>query len=241
MKLLILTTESAHHAYFVRELQEALGSVTVFLETQEQQSAFDTHHPFEEMRDEYESRTWFGGKRAVVSDYAPATRFGSLNEEAAVAAIRRAGADLVVVFGTSRLKRSVIGACPPTLLNLHGGDPENYRGLDSHLWAIYHRDFDGIMTTMHRVDTELDTGEIVSQAKVPIGEGMPLHALRAENTEMCVQLTVAATNVFRRSGQVTSRPQRKVGRYYSAMPASLKSICEQNFANFIGRLTVYEA
>lgn len=241
MRIAVLTTESTHHTYFLRELQEKLGAVTVFLETQEQRFGFDTHHPFEELRDNYESRRWFGGESAVVSDFAPVKRFMSLNEEAAVLALQQEAADFAVVFGTSRLKQAVIEACPPSLLNLHGGDPENYRGLDSHLWAIYHRDFGGLMSTVHRVDAELDTGEIVSQAKVPIEDEMPLYALRAATAEICVQLTFAAADVFRRSGQVMSRPQRKVGRYYGAMPAELKSICQQNFAGFIRRVTADEA
>lgn len=240
MKIVVLTTDTAHHAYYVRDLQEALGPVAIFLETQEH-PASDTRHPLEERRDEYESHRWFGGKRGFVSDYGPVSRFRSLNEDAAVAAIRQEAADVVVVYGTSRLKQPVIEAGPQTFLNLHGGDPESYRGLDSHLWAIYHRDFDGIMATMHRVDLELDAGEIVSQAKVPIGNGMPLHSLRAETAEICLQLTVGAVDAFRRSGEVQSRPQRHVGRYYSAMPNELKTICEKNFADYVEKLTPHEA
>ena len=237
MRLAVLTTESAHHAYFVRELQKALGSVTVFLETQAQRFAFATRHPFEELRDDYESRKWFGGNSALVANYAPVKSFMSINEEAAVAALRQEAADFMVVFGTSRLEPNTIAACPPTLLNLHGGDSEKYRGLDSHMWAIYHRDFESLMVTFHRVDDELDTGEIVSQSNVPIENEMPLHALRAATAEVCTQVAIDAADTFLQKGQVTSRPQITRGKYYSAMPVELKAICQQNFDRFVRSLS----
>ena len=42
-----------------------------------------------------------------------------------------------------------------------------YRGLDSDLWAIYHRDYKNIGVTIHMVDSELDTGEILYQENTP--------------------------------------------------------------------------
>jgi hypothetical protein len=34
-------------------------------------------------------------------------------------------------------------------------------------------------------------------------------------------------------GEIFSRPQKKLGRYYSAMPSDLKTICVKKFKNFI--------
>ena len=28
---------------------------------------------------------------------------------------------------------------------------QKYRGLDSHYWSIYHKDFESLVTTLHRV------------------------------------------------------------------------------------------
>lgn len=193
------------------------------------------------MREDYESKKWFGGNRALVADFAPVKCFMSINEEAALVALRQEAADFAVVFGTSRLKPNTIDACPPTLLNLHGGDSQKYRGLDSHLWAIYRRDFESLKVTLHRVDVELDTGEIVAQSKVPIENGMHIHALRASTTELCAQMTLGAAENFLQEGEVTSRPQTTKGDYYSAMPVGLKGICEQNFSHFTRSVCCLEA
>lgn len=241
MRLAVLTTDSLHHNYFVREIQNIFPDVTIFLETREIVPAFEVHHPFEGKREEFESQKWFGGKHSSFTEYGPVHSFTSLNEKAAQIALEKEQTDLVVVFGTGRLSEPTIDLCSPNLVNLHGGDPENYRGLDSQLWAIYHRDFASLVATIHRVNPTLDTGDIVLQAEIPIEAGMPLHALRAANTEICVQLTLSAIDMFQRCGSLLSRPQRKMGRYYSSMPTELKSVCERNFARFVAARSSNEA
>ncbi len=124
------------------------------------------------------------------------------------------------------------------MLNLHGGDPENYRGLDSHLWAIYHRDFEALVTTLHFVTSELDDGDIVGQMRVPLRSGMALHQLRAANTEVCVELTVSALEALRSRGVLDARRQLRCGRYYSFMPTPLKELCNRRFATHTSRLRI---
>jgi methionyl-tRNA formyltransferase len=137
--------------------------------------------------------------------------------------------DVAIVFGTGRLSSAVIESGPGCFLNLHGGDPEEYRGLDTHLWAIYHSDFGGLVTTLHRVNSSLDDGDICLQESISISAGMQLSELRLANTEACVRLAVAALSSVREQGYVPSRKQRRAGRYYSFMPSQLKEICRKRF------------
>jgi methionyl-tRNA formyltransferase len=240
LKISVLTTNTSHHIYFVKKLQEIFGRVTVICETRARVLPFETHHPFENLRDEFEWDNWFNSRRRTFTEYTNVYFFPTINDKDATSAIKKENSDLVIVFGTSLLKDSTIRACSPHIFNLHGGDPENYRGLDSHLWAIYHRDFKSLVTTIHRIDSRFDTGEIVLQAKVPLTAKMHLHELRTVNTEICVQLAVATVDMYIRYGGVTSRPQRKMGRYYSAMPTQLKSVCCYNFEKYINSGLVHE-
>jgi hypothetical protein len=237
MKILVLTTQTSHHAFFVREMQ-VHGYVEVFCETKASPSfPFETSHPFELERDQYEWGKWFDGKHMGIEEIAPTRFFVSLNDMPAVDAMRTSAADLILVFGTAALKPPVLAACQDRIFNLHGGDPEEYRGLDTHLWAIYHKEFNKLITTLHGVQAELDAGDIVAQSAVPIRPGMPLHELRSANTEVCVDLCRAAIDRLERNGRVPVRKQRQKGRYYSAMPAALKSICKDYFERYSTRLS----
>ena len=231
-RLVVLTTETPHHTRFVAELSRHQTVAAVFCETKIRSAPFPTSHPFESRRDSFEQEAWFGGRPARLADFAQVVSCKTANDAEAVAALRRIAPDAVVVFGTGLLKRPVLEICGENTVNLHGGDPEHYRGLDTHLWAIDHDDFDGLCTTLHTVNEELDDGQIIATLPVPIVRGMQLHELRKANTEVCLRLVLDATAVFADRGTFVSRPQRTKGRYYSFMPAELKEICVQKFQRF---------
>jgi len=93
------------------------------------------------------------------------------------------------VFGTGVLRAEVLEVQPRKTLNLHGGDPEEYRGLDTHLWAIYEEKFSALVTTLHRVDKGIDTGEIVERTALRLKKSMELFQLRAWLSEKRVGIT----------------------------------------------------
>ena len=122
------------------------------------------------------------------------------------------------------------------LVNLHGGNPEEYRGLDSHLWAIYHGDFDNLITVLHMVDSGLDTGDIVEREKLELVYGADIRVLRKINTEACLRLTLKALKNFEKNNQFNSKPQLRFGRYYSFMPSVLKDSCVTKFLRYTNNL-----
>jgi hypothetical protein len=229
VRVAVLTTDTTHHAYFVWQLAERDMLAGVVLETRTHDPGFATHHPFEDERDKYEREVLLAGAPAAIDGFGPTHVAGSVNEPVARAAVAAMGAGLIVSFGTGLIDPDFIATAPAPLVNLHGGDPEEYRGLDTHMWAIYHGDFAGLVTTLHAVDTGLDTGAIVGQEPIARPPGA-LHELRAANTRTCLDLTVAAAAATEALGRLPLRPQRRRGRYYSAMPAVLKDACLRRYA-----------
>jgi folate-dependent phosphoribosylglycinamide formyltransferase PurN len=229
-RVLLLTTETTHHVWFAQQVAAATELVGIVSETRAAAPPYAVAHAFEDERDAYEREVLLGGKAATLADVAAYHSTETANDGGAVEWMRSARPDLIAVFGTGKLGPELIDAAPAPLLNLHGGDPEDYRGLDTHLWAIWHADFDGLVTTLHFVDRELDTGAVVSQARLPIERGAELHTLRAVNTQVCVDLTLAAAKSLAESASVPARPQVRRGRYYSWMPAVLKDRCVERFA-----------
>ena len=230
--LTLLTTDTPHHRYFAKEMSDAGRLRRVVLETSHATPPFEASHPFEARRDEYEREVLLRGEDADFAEFAPVQRAADINESGVVAELRRSAPPVVVVFGTRKLGQEVIVCAGIACLNLHGGDPQQYRGLDSHLWAIYHGDFAGLVTCLHHVDCELDTGDIVDCRPVPIRRDMELHELRAANTRVCVELVKSAL-----ASQRPNRIRQKYkGRYYSFMPGCLKELCVEKFRRYAGSL-----
>ena len=233
MRIAVLTTETPHHAHFVAALIAASQSVIAIVEPGGATSAYETRHPFEDARSEYERQRWFDGRWRSISDFAESHAVDDINR--ATGLLRAAQADLVIVFGTRIISGDLLHA-HPLMFNLHGGDPRTYRGSDTHLWAIWHREFGELKTCLHKLTDALDGGGIVRVRPIPIKRGMELYQLRAVNTEVCISLVKDAVEELGKMGRIQTECQHAAGRTYSFMPSVLKDICVTRFRQHTQRL-----
>lgn len=217
-------------------LAERFRLEAIFVEVAPAQPSFDTEHPYEAQRDAFERDVLLKGRVRTLKECAPVRYFESVNMPEAVAALRSLEPDVVLVFGTGKLLPPVMQVPSRACLNLHGGNPEHYRGLDSHLWAIYHKDFGNLVTTLHHVDEGLDSGAIVFQSEITLGRGTALHELRGLNTEVGVRLSMLALQSLEAMGWLPFRRQVSRGRYYSFMPGALKEECVRKFRAYTEHL-----
>ena len=231
MKIVVLTTQTAHHSYFVAELKKTHPIEAVIEETTILKAPFPTHHAMDDKRDQYEKQHFFEGKDVTLGELARLHRVDSINSAQGIALLESHAPDIVIVFGTGRLSAQALSTAPNCFFNLHGGDPQKYRGLDSHLWAIYHKDFESLNVTLHSMNTNLDEGDVVNSMALELNEGMHLFELRALTTKVSVKLVRQALDASRENPSLTATPQKARGRYYSWMPAVLKDSCENNFNN----------
>src|ERR1041385_5662208 len=98
----LLTTDTPHHRYFARELSGAGALRGVVLETSHAKPPFETSHPFESERDEYEREVLLRGEKADFAEFASVLRAADINDASVVAELRRAQPPMLVVFGTRK-------------------------------------------------------------------------------------------------------------------------------------------
>lgn len=229
MKILILTTNTPHHNYFIRKMQELCDQLFVVYETTSIMPVYPTHHPFEDLREAFEKELW--GEKSFAMDLETnqnVTHVENINDIIGLDYLYNA-IDVCIVFGTRRITTATIEILPSISVNLHGGDPQLYRGLDSHLWALWHRDIRGLKTCLHHLSPQLDTGEIIAMETLDISSLNDLFELRALNTEACIQLSRNFLESFYNRNPLEVTRQEQVGRYYSFMPADLKDIVAKAF------------
>lgn len=234
MKLAVLTTPGIHHTYFLHRLIDVgLEIDALFYETSFLQSPFDTSSRFDKKQNEFEQDAFscYPLKDPVIDNV---FHYPSLNQSDAVSQLRCVNADIGVVFGCGKLCEPVIQSIP-MLINIHKGFAEEYRGLDSDLWPIYHGDYNKIGVSIHKVDKALDTGDIAAAEKVRLKKCMKIEELRYAWVVVATKLIIDCLNKFK-VGKLFFTPQSSMGRYYSFMPSELKNICADRFDKYCSKL-----
>jgi phosphoribosylglycinamide formyltransferase-1 len=94
---------------------------------------------------------------------------GKLAYEAAIsAALREAGVEIIALAGYMRLlSDEFVGEWRGRIVNIHPSLLPKYKGLETHARAIAAGD-DEAGCSVHIVTEELDAGEVLGQARVPI-------------------------------------------------------------------------
>lgn len=232
LKILVLTTNTPHHAYFVWRLVEAGYETHVIEQTGTAVNSVE-QKSFRAECEDYESHRWFAGGNYSLGNMCPVKPFSSVNEPEATRFLGAKTYDLAIAFGVGVIQANTMSELPSLCMNLHGGDPQRYRGLDSHLWSVYHRDLDALVTTLHLLNEKLDDGNIVSAGSLDLEQIETLYQLRALNTEMAVDITLGTLASIEAVGRAISYRQTTIGRYYSAMPGELLDLCRARFERLL--------
>lgn len=229
LRVLVLTTETPHHLYFLERVADHCD-LSVIVENRPATLGDLAREEFEQQCRNVERERWYPCGVPVIRDVANSVSVESINCRTALSALSDFQGDVAISFGTSILGREALALLPRVRVNLHGGDPERYRGLDSHLWSLYHGDSHGLSTALHELVSTVDAGDIFGIEPLEFERIDSLEALRSVNTETATHLFLQALATIERSGTLVGRPQVDASRYYSALPGSLLARCRRMFS-----------
>jgi folate-dependent phosphoribosylglycinamide formyltransferase PurN len=137
---------------------------------------------------------------------------GSVNSQACLDAIRRLDPKVVLLAGCRIVKPDILRSIPCPVLNYHAGITPQYRGMNGGYWALATGDAENFGTTVHLVDSGVDTGGILYQVrgKPGAGDNIMTYALRlaSMSRDICVQAVGDALNGKLRVVE-TSAPSRQ--------------------------------
>lgn len=233
LSVAILTTDTIHHVFFVKKIAEMFKNLRIFIDKKVLQPPFEVSHPYEQLRDKFELDVWFNNSKqdCQLRKYAECIYVDDINSSEAKSELFSYDADINIVFGTRKISKTICDNFIKRLVNLHGGDPQKYRGLDSHLWALYHGDKEGLATTLHEINPVLDDGHIINLMRLDFFNISDLWKIRKENTEKCINLVKDFLINYAEVKTINSFKQDSIGRYYSFMPTALKEVVYSNFSN----------
>ena len=158
MKIALLTTQTPHHTYFASRLAAEGHELATICETSSVTFEYETTHPYEERRDDFERHHWFAGKNTSLSLFGTYLEVENINCNKANDFLADFKANLSICFGVRKICLNTLSKLGLNTFNFHGADPQKYRGLDSHLWALWHKDYSELKTCLHQLNDTLDDG-----------------------------------------------------------------------------------
>jgi len=93
----------------------------------------------------------------------------SINDEETKKIIRDINPNVIVVNGTRIISTEILTSTQAIFLNTHVGITPKYRGVHGGYWALVEQDYRNCGVTVHEVDRGIDTGNIIYQDRITIG------------------------------------------------------------------------
>lgn len=142
--------------------------------------------------------------------------------EAAMDLLKKADADLGILYGTNIIKEAVFSIPRLGSINIHQGLAPVYRGGPTVFWELYN-DEKEIGITVHFVAAKVDTGDIITQKTLPLRYDFARYGLnyenflddfRAELKEPSARLIVEAVSLIAEGKERRIKQDTSVGKRY---------------------------
>lgn len=95
----------------------------------------------------------------------------SVNSAACREALKALAPDAVMVVGTRIIDKTTLNCISAPFINYHPGITPKYRGMNGAYWTLASGDQDNLGITMHLVDENVDTGDVLYQERVTMPPG----------------------------------------------------------------------
>ena len=122
----ILTTKTVHHIFFENSIFKKFNSIITIYEINSIKPKFSTKVHFESKRDLYERKVFFKYKKFKFKSNS--FEVADINSKKTIDILEKNNIKFILVFGTRKISRNIVDRFYGSIFNLHGGNPEKYRG-----------------------------------------------------------------------------------------------------------------
>ncbi|PAJ79798.1 formyl transferase [Burkholderia ubonensis] len=228
LRIALLASDDAHHRYLAAELHRRFGLAALVVEPSRCQHqrlwrrkrwidwAALAYHRWRRTLvglNAYRRAYFALAPDAPEWPVPPSLTVDWINRDEVVELLEATAPDVTVVICTSILSRRTLAAAGTTV-NIHGGFLPWYRGNHCFFFALYDRAFDRIGSTIHFVDSGVDTGDIIAQVTPPLYPDDTAEKLYCRAEKAAIHRLVELLDGLRAGVPLPRTPQPPVGRQY---------------------------
>jgi methionyl-tRNA formyltransferase len=159
----------------------------------------------------------------------------NLKDEGFLADLKALNADLFVVVAFRMLPQSVWTMPEKGTINLHASLLPNYRGAAPINWAIINGEKETGVTTFF-IEQEIDTGKIIEQAKVSIGENETVGELYGRLMSLGAEVMHSTVQKIAKGGIDAVDQETLISQNILPAPKIFKKDCEMDFTSSVESL-----
>jgi len=141
-------------------------------------------------------------------DKIPLFVFDDVNDRECITKLNELAPDVLIVFGTSILKKPIIEIPKSDILNIHGGIVPKYRNVHSEFWAMAKDDLDMIGTSIIHLDIGIDSGAVALQKTLKVEGNTSLAEIKYRNLKLSAELICEALALHDKN-ELPYIPQKK--------------------------------
>lgn len=120
--------------------------------------------------------------------YSKIIRTDSINNMECIKNINENKYDCIFIYGTAIVRQTTLHKINAPIYNIHCSILPYYRNVHSDFWAYIQNRHDTIGVTIIKLDSGIDTGDILIQEKATITKSMNLVDIKVENLKLIVKL-----------------------------------------------------
>ena len=227
-RVAVLCSDEPHHNYLIGLLESRFRVELIVREPMKQQRA----RALRERRwSDYFYASYHNLRRTLLGlnsyrqkyfEQAPAGPCGRscelhvkyINDPQVSRVLQKTAPDLTIVMSTSILKQDVLQAAGPRIVNIHGGYLPFYRGNHCFFFALYNRDFGKIASTIHFIDSGIDTGDLIELVVPRVRRDDTAEMLYCRAEKMAIHRLLELMESIRHGGEFPRTPQPFRGTLY---------------------------
>lgn len=166
-KIVIFTSDSYRHKFFIKSLSESffisgvvLQKKKIYYNQQKKDSELIKNHL---INYNLQEEKFYKSKLSNSELKYKILKINDINSFEVINFLEKLNFDAICVFGTSLIKKIILEK-NYKLVNLHLGVSPEYKGSATLFWTIYNEDYHLLGTTCHLIDSNIDTGDIIGHS-----------------------------------------------------------------------------
>jgi methionyl-tRNA formyltransferase len=158
---------------------------------------------------------WFDLKRLCMAKKIEVRYQDGIHQPEFLEQLRQNKIDLIVSVAAPTIFKKELFELPRLgCINIHHAPLPRYRGMMPNFWQLYHGE-ETVGITIHKINHQIDEGEIILQKQIPINPGESLDTLIRRTKRLGAQCMVEAIDMLKKNKVHYKENKPGEGSYFS--------------------------